>query len=1171
MRRKYGKTWWGQKWLEALSGIDNGNRLPRGRTYANTGKVKVFKIDQNRITGEVQGSWYPVYTQSIELRPWSSVERQRITELVRDSPWILSALLAKQVPQELLHELKQVGVEFFPPSWGAMRSGCSCPDRALPCKHIAAIFYLVTDEIDKDPFVLFKLRGLDLLEELQKIGLMDGGAVKLDITRFHKLFSRKTPFAQPEAPAVQELTPPDFSILKDSGESLLQLLPDEQLFYNGSLKTVFARMYKAVAKSVSTLWEAAAEAPETAPFDGQAQVQLVDDGTFDILYLHRNGETTEVGEEQGVWDVINYLQGIRPASLGHFSASVNGLYQAMQFARRLAECSAFIPELVYLGGDEYQIRWVPALLIPEVKKVFEQVLLQLPLGVVVFEEDGHLFYPPTPEAQLKLLLSVFLMEFVSQNQAISWYKGGMDDNLLDFFFAQEPIDFEEFMLPQAPQAIQRWLQKYYLGEKPWSLILKIEEAPGGFFLNFFIQQKGRELQEPVPFRKVLQEAQYRQQRQQIWHDVVVLADYLPQMKNYLQRKAEEEILLDTEEFTGVLLHTLPAFKMLGIQVLMPKSLERLTRPQLSLNIEASATAGSSGGYLNFASLLEFDWQVAIGNTRMSVAEFKKTVRRLRGVVKLNDEYVLLDDRELQSLMKKLEKPPALKPQDILQAALSEDYDGARVALGQKATTLMRQIREEPPVALPKELKAVLRPYQLRGYRWMYKNSRLGFGSLLADDMGLGKTLQVIALLEKAREEGSLEQYPALVVVPTTLLNNWEREIARFAPGLSAMVYHGPKRQLPEDGRQVVLTSYGVARSDADKLARRKWGFLVIDEAQNIKNTKTEQTKAIKKIKASIRVAMSGTPVENRLSEYWSIFDYTNKGYLHSLAQFKKAYILPIEKDRDQQQLDRFRKVTAPFILRRLKSDKSIIKDLPEKVENDQFCYLTPEQAGLYQNVLRKSLNGLEEEEGMNRRGLIFTMMTSLKQICNHPGHFLKHKDIDPALSGKMQVLFTLLDNIWESNEKTLIFTQYRQMGDLLQQVIADRYGQQPLWLHGGSTRKGRDQMVQDFQGKNHLKFMLLSLKAGGTGLNLTAASNVVHYDLWWNPAVESQATDRAYRIGQQKNVMVYRLITRNTFEEKINGLIKSKKELADLTVTSGENWITEMSNQELGELFSLNG
>ena len=473
------------------------------------------------------------------------------------------------------------------------------------------------------------------------------------------------------------------------------------------------------------------------------------------------------------------------------------------------------------------------------------------------------------------------------------------------------------------------------------------------------------------------------------------------------------------------------------------------------------------------------------------------------------------------------------------------------------------------VETPKGLQATLRPYQQRGYEWLYKNTRVGFGSLIADDMGLGKTLQVITTLLKLKEDGELDKEKALIVVPTTLLTNWEKEIKKFAPSLNAFIYHGTNRKLDLlKESEVMITTYGVARGDAH-LQKKKWLIIVIDEAQNIKNPGTAQTKAIKKFKAPVKIAMSGTPVENRLSEYWSIFDFTNKGYLNTLAKFKTEFARPIETDRDQIKLEKFRKITEPFILRRLKSDKSIIKDLPDKIEIDQYCHLSPEQTALYENVVETTMQSIESSKGIERKGLVLKLITALKQVCNHPRQFLKKGDALPELSGKTAMLFSLIKEIQNTGEKTLIFTQYQEMGKLLVEMLEAEFNLEIPFLHGGVSRKGRDEMVDQFQNNRATRILILSLKAGGTGLNLTAASNVIHYDLWWNPAVEAQATDRAYRIGQKNNVMVHRFITQGTFEEKINQLLLNKKELANLTVSTGEKWIGEYTNAELKELVKL--
>ncbi|MBA3901701.1 MAG: DEAD/DEAH box helicase, partial [Bacteroidetes bacterium] len=481
------------------------------------------------------------------------------------------------------------------------------------------------------------------------------------------------------------------------------------------------------------------------------------------------------------------------------------------------------------------------------------------------------------------------------------------------------------------------------------------------------------------------------------------------------------------------------------------------------------------------------------------------------------------------------------------------------------------------VELPKAINAQLRPYQHRGYSWMYRNAKIGFGSVLADDMGLGKTLQVITTLLKYKEDGLLEKEKALVVAPTGLLMNWQTEIEKFAPSLKTKIYHGTNRRFEEsDDFDILISSYGIVRSDAKELKKKKWHSLVIDEAQNIKNSNTEQTKALKTIGANHFIAMSGTPVENRLSELWSIMDYSNRGFLGNAKEFNDSYGIPIQQSNDIEVAEKLKKVTAPFMMRRLKSDKTIISDLPDKIEMDCYSSLAKEQASLYEKTLQKAMEDIEGIEAIDskamfvRQGLVLQMIMALKQICNHPTQFLKNNILDASLSGKMDLLFDKLDSITESGEKVLIFSQYTEMGNLLKHFITERYKEEPLFYHGGCTLKQRSAMVDNFQNNRADKIFILSLKAAGTGLNLTAANHVIHYDLWWNPAVEAQATDRAYRIGQKSNVMVHRFITKNTFEERINDMIQSKKALAEMTVSTGENWIGNLSNKELKDLFVIN-
>ena len=477
-----------------------------------------------------------------------------------------------------------------------------------------------------------------------------------------------------------------------------------------------------------------------------------------------------------------------------------------------------------------------------------------------------------------------------------------------------------------------------------------------------------------------------------------------------------------------------------------------------------------------------------------------------------------------------------------------DYDEAFMRI-------VNDLNRHEDVEVPKELKGILRKYQENGFKWLYTNSIKGFGSCIADDMGLGKTIQVISLILKMKEMKKIKGQ-VLIVCPTTLVGNWVKELNMFAKSLKPLIYHGPERKLDPQA-DVVITTFAILRIDFDEFKKKKWGMLIVDEAQNIKNPETSQAVALKSLKSDYRVAMTGTPVENRLTELWSIFDFINKGYLGTLKEFQRSYAIPIEKFRETKRAQKLKLCVSPFVLRRLKTDKTIINDLPEKVVIDDYCYLTKAQTILYNRVLFINIR-------INRLSA-----TTLKQICNHPYHYLKSGSMSFENSGKAQKLIDLLSKIIESGEKAVIFTQYKEMGTILTEMIANEINMEPLFFHGSLNRLEREKMIDLYQKDENKKLMILSLKAGGTGLNLTAATNVIHYDLWWNPAVEDQATDRAYRIGQDKNVMVHRLITLGTFEEKIDEIIKSKQKLADMAVFEGEKMITELSDKEILEIFSL--
>jgi SNF2 family DNA or RNA helicase len=467
---------------------------------------------------------------------------------------------------------------------------------------------------------------------------------------------------------------------------------------------------------------------------------------------------------------------------------------------------------------------------------------------------------------------------------------------------------------------------------------------------------------------------------------------------------------------------------------------------------------------------------------------------------------------------------------------------------------------------------------MRGYSWLAFLQRFGLGACLADDMGLGKTIQTIALLLYQRD--TLKQKaPTLLICPTSVVGNWLREVQRFAPSLRVLVHQGPERvQGKQFARQVkkhdlVLSSYPLLHRDRETLTSVQWDTVVLDEAQHIKNASTKQAQAARALSATHRITLTGTPVENRLTELWSMLTFLNPGYLGSEAAFRRTFARPIERAGDPQATARLKQLTAPFILRRLKTDKSIISDLPDKIERKEYCLLTPEQATLYEAVVQDALRQIEEtdseEDAIRRRGQVLAMLMKLKQVCNHPAQFLKDSSALEGRSGKLARLLDLLDEIYEAGERVLIFTQFAAFGGLLRDYLRERFYEEVLFLHGGTKARERDGLVRRFQAPGGPTIFLLSIKAGGTGLNLTAANHVIHFDRWWNPAVENQATDRAFRIGQQRNVQVHKFVCTGTLEEHIDEMIENKRALAENVLGSDESWLTSLSTEQLRDLVTL--
>ncbi|MBQ0905159.1 DEAD/DEAH box helicase [Micromonospora sp. U21] len=656
----------------------------------------------------------------------------------------------------------------------------------------------------------------------------------------------------------------------------------------------------------------------------------------------------------------------------------------------------------------------------------------------------------------------------------------------------------------------------------------------------------------------------------------------PDLDAALRTAAPEAMELDVEGAHRFLSEGAPVLHAAGFGVLLPSWWQRPSA-RLGARLRARSrtapgtVAGADAG-VGLDALVDYRWEVALGEHPLSAEELAALAELKTPLVRLRGRWVELDPRRLAAGLRLLRSAGELTVADLLRLGLADGEDtGVLPVLEVTADGALGDLlagaveRRLTPLDPPPGFQGTLRPYQRRGLAWLAFLRSLGLGGVLADDMGLGKTVQLLALLAGDPPDAG----PTLLVCPMSLVGNWQREAARFTPGLRVHVHHGAERARGAEfttaahDADLVLTTYSVAARDAVDLAGIDWHRVVVDEAQAIKNASTRQAEAVRALPARQRVAVTGTPVENRLADLWSIMQFANPGLLGPAATFRKRFAEPIERHGDAEAAERLRRITGPFVLRRLKTDSSIISDLPEKLEMEVLCNLTAEQAALYRVVVDDMLARIESSDGIERRGLVLATMTRLKQVCNHPAQLLRDGSPLEGRSGKLARLTEILEEVLAAGERALLFTQYAEFGAMLRGHLSARFGREVLFLHGGLGKAERDAMVQRFQSADGPPLFVLSLKAGGTGLTLTAANHVVHVDRWWNPAVEDQATDRAFRIGQRRRVQVRKFVCAGTVEEKVAALIADKRSLAERVVGTGEQWITELSTGQLRELFAL--
>jgi len=676
--------------------------------------------------------------------------------------------------------------------------------------------------------------------------------------------------------------------------------------------------------------------------------------------------------------------------------------------------------------------------------------------------------------------------------------------------------------------------------------------------------------------------------QQVLVNLAHAARIYPKLWLGMETAEPSDLMLSLEDAFGFLQESAWILEAAGFRVIIPARLTPKGRRRAKMRLRSGdkkkgSSTASAKSYLSFDSLSDYHYEFAMGDETVSPEEWQQLVDMKTPLVNFRGQWMQLDREKMQEMLafwqQQKDNPDTLSVQELLRK-LAEEGDSLEFDKNDMLADMLAKLNDSSQFSLienPTQLKAQLRDYQKRGVSWLRYLETLGLNGCLADDMGLGKTMQVIATLILEKQEKQTE--PTLLIAPTSVIGNWEKEVQKFAPHLKTLIHHGSQREKdPKEfsklcsEQDMIITSYTLARKDSPLLTSVDWHRVVLDEAQNIKNPKSAQTKAILKLKANHRLALTGTPVENRLMDLWSIFNFLNPDYLGKQAQFRKNYELPIQRNNDAIKSTVLKQLIQPFILRRLKTDKNIIKDLPDKVESKQYCNLSKEQASLYQAVVKDVEEQLEEKQGIERQGLMLSTLMKLKQICNHPMQFLQDGSaFSSERSHKLERISDMLAEAVDEGDSVLVFTQFTEIGEQLVQYLNKEKHYPTHYIHGGVSRKKREQMIEDFQDPDSPpSVFVLSLKAGGVGITLTRANHVFHFDRWWNPAVENQATDRAFRIGQKKNVFVHKFITLGTLEERIDQMIDDKQKMADSIVGNDESWLTKLDNQAFKELIALN-
>ncbi len=1197
--------------------------------------VKDFKVEKNKVSGFVKSTRSGAKDHVVELK-FAEISKDKIDKLIDEFitlPYLMGAyqsdflgyrntknffLLCEKYDIWLLCPLKKSVWDsvdyrsvftFYIDGKKTFQFTSACD----------ALVWKMAQYFSQSALEFLKFRGIDLSYELKKRNIDPKKYNSLQVSNASELFVHKelSPKDDSQCMSLEQLARIEIPYLKDeilkfytAGiEEFEQLQDDWDVYYDyRTFKESFETVYKKVADKAKK-----ATSPRLRHEDALFFFQEERDVDIEcVLFERSEGNLTDYSVSREYAHNRNYFTTIiSQRSISKLTDKQKAFYFLWVISRNILKQGAFIPSFVYSGEGNFNVLFIPAIFNPVVKA------LVLNVGRTINSQYRKYYYAKSDldDFSLGKLLLTDLIHFEVKNA----YRGnrkfnevGNDDFVTRAFLGREFKEsiLEQFSTCNIVEKFDGYFNSLLTDFSKYGATIKVYEKNSPLLESYFnsIDADGRSSE---VYKKYLDKNENTVKIEQ-FSDIddlfveVIIKDAEGNRVDFNQTTQYNQDIFDKVRYTvqglceelskgydyglkygavtkdqllDFFTRVIPCLKKIGFEVELPESLQSFATPDLniSVNLPSNVSFNAGDSFISLAQLLEFDWHLSIGDKFISDEDFEYLASHLDTLVKFNDSLVYMTEASYQDLLKRREKIDKRQPTGLklLSAAISGSYENTEVNIGENLDKVLKELFKFTQESVPTSINATLREYQVRGFNWLLQNARVGIGSIIADDMGLGKTLQVISLIQKLKDDGEItSKLPVLVVVPTVLLINWQHELRKFAPTLSYEVIYGANAELPKECPDILLTTYGKMRSEIAKFKKKKYRLIVIDEAQAIKNKDTDTRKALCKLDAISCVAMTGTPVENRLSEYWSIMDFVNKGLLGTSTSFNNEFAKPIEKERDPFAIEHFNRLTKPFILRRLKSDKSIINDLPDKLTSNRYCSLTVEQAAMYQKLLDEQMAVIEDKSSsasasIERSSAVLALITGLKQICNGPSNYDKDYDDNVDFSGKGQMLIDVVESQIEADNKVIIFTQFVTTGELIQKWLKEKLNITADFIKGDLNVKKRQEMVDKFQNDDETKVLVLSLKAAGVGLNLTAASTVIHYDLWWNPAVENQATDRAYRIGQTHNVNVVRLICANTFEERIDDMLEAKKDLANLTVAVGESWISKLSTEEIKDIFKL--